>query len=88
MILTFEGAPVGAAVSAGGKEIGYVPSVELERGDSPVVVTLTLDGFFPTPIKVMPDQDQTLKVAMKKKQRPSGGARSHKDDLIPWPKDK
>jgi serine/threonine-protein kinase len=89
VILTFVGAPEGAAVLVGGKEIGYVPSVELERGASALVVTLSLDGYFPAPIKVMPDRDQTLTVAMKKKQRPSGGARpSSKDDILPWPKDK
>jgi eukaryotic-like serine/threonine-protein kinase len=86
VILTFEGAPPGATVSVGGKAIGYVPSVELDRGPSALVVTLALDGYFPTPIEVTPDRNQSLAVTMKKKPRPA--ARPNKDDILPFPKEK
>lgn len=89
VILTFEGAPTGATVSVGGKEVGYVPSVELERGDAALVVTLALEGYYPLPVKVVPDADRTVPVVMKKRPpRPSGGRPTSKDDIIPWPKNR
>ena len=80
VIITLDGAPDGTEVKMGATSVGYAPSVQLDSGASPVLLTLIAEGYLPGRATITPDHDQTAKVTMKKKARPA--VEQGKDDII------
>lgn len=60
--LTLAGVPDGTEVVVGGHVIGVAPLVQLQRGDTQVVLTLKAEGYLPASKQVVPDHDQKVDV--------------------------
>src|SRR5690606_18813584 len=85
VIVDVTGVPEGTEVLLGGSVVGVAPGpVQTLRGNAELVLTFRADGYVPASKTVVPDADQALAVALKKKARPArgGGKRPTRDDII------
>jgi hypothetical protein len=85
VIVTVTGVPEGTEVLLGGSVVGVAPGpVQILRGKAELVLTFRADGYVPASRTVVPDADQALAMALKKKARPArgGGKRPSRDDII------
>ena len=84
--LTLAGVPDGTEVVVGGHVIGVAPLIQLQRGDTQVLMTLKAEGYLPASKQVVPDHDQKVDVQLKKKRvaRPNtpAPAGEDKEDVI------
>ena len=72
--IAFESDPAGAHVAIDGVEQGVTPlSLTLPRGEAPLAVTLTLEGYTPLERTLVPDLDQRVVVSLIGAPRPSSG---------------
>ena len=82
VIITITGVPEGTEVFAGGMTVGAAPGpVQLPRVAEGMVLTFKADGYLPASLTVVPDQDQTLPVKLKKKAAVPVKQRPGKDDI-------
>ncbi|MEO8702527.1 MAG: serine/threonine-protein kinase, partial [Kofleriaceae bacterium] len=83
VIISVEGVPDGTEVIVGGMTAGAAPGpVQLPRDTAQMVLTFKLDGYLPTSRTIVPDRDQSLVLALKKKPGGVARPRSTKDDII------
>jgi len=67
VVITLTGAPDGAQVLRDGKLIGIVPKLSVSYSAKEQYLVLQADGYQPLPVTVVPDQDRSVPVTMKKK---------------------
>jgi serine/threonine-protein kinase len=88
IIVKVVGVPDGTEVFNGAKRIGAAPGdVQVPRGTGKVVLTFRADGYHPLPKTIVPSDDQTLEVKLKKKAggvaRPVKNPEDDPDGVIP-----
>jgi len=84
VIIDVSGAPEGTEVAIAGDVVGAAPGpVQLPQGTSPIVLTFRADGYASTSREIVPNADQALAIALKKKkQQPAAKKASTKDQII------
>jgi hypothetical protein len=71
VFVTIEGPPPGTEVRRAGVLVGTAPGkFQLPRSESPSILLLSADGYFPEPLTVIPSADLTRTVTL----RPKAGA--------------
>jgi len=74
--VSFQGAPEGTEIyGPGGVLFGVVPTVQLERSNAPVQLTLKADGYQPMSMTITPSDDHSEEVSLKEKRGKSSKPR-------------
>jgi serine/threonine-protein kinase len=74
VFVTIEGPPPGTEVRRAGVLVGMAPGkLQLPRSETPSILLLSADGYFPEPLTVTPSEDLTRTVKLRP--RAAGGAR-------------
>ncbi|HWO19486.1 MAG TPA: protein kinase, partial [Kofleriaceae bacterium] len=76
VFVTIEGPPEGTEVRRAGVLVGTAPGkFQLPRSETPSILLLSADGYFPEPLTVVPSEDLTRTVTLRPKPVAGAGSR-------------